>query len=182
MKKLPESPLSLPIKTKISFPKRNVLIDNLILMPTDNCTKLYDFLINYFKNKNDEIVEFKENAYFFLLRNGNNLMDNQFKIEKENKIISTGLMPGETIYFTGDICLKSEAKKNCFTYDFDKIKIQQIINYFSCEKCNLNWICQECANACHKGHSIKLFREKHVATWACCYCYKNNCSLKNKYN
>ena len=137
MKNLPESPLSLPIKTKIIFEKRNVLIDHIIVMPTDNGAKFYDFIFNYFKNLGDEITEFLPDSYFCIIKN-ENMMENIIKIEKDSKLVSIGLISGETVYLKGDVALKSEIKKNCFSFEFDKFKQQQIVKYFSCENCNLN--------------------------------------------
>jgi hypothetical protein len=136
MKNLPESPISLPIKTKIIFERRNVLIDHIIVMPTDNGSKFYDFLTNYFKNLSDEIVEILPESFFCIIKSENSI-DNVIKIDKDSKLISSGMITGDIVYFKGDVLLKSEGKKNCFKLDYDKTK-QQIVKYFSCENCNIN--------------------------------------------
>ena len=50
MKNLPESPLLLPVKTKIFVEAKNVTIDHVSLMLTDSGQKLYDILKNYFNS------------------------------------------------------------------------------------------------------------------------------------
>jgi hypothetical protein len=50
MKNLPESPLLLPVKTKIYIESRNITIDHVMLMLTDPGQKLYDLLNNYFNS------------------------------------------------------------------------------------------------------------------------------------
>ena len=138
MKNLPESPISLPIKTKIIFEKRNLVINNIIVMPTDNGSKLYDFIINYYKNLNDEVKEFLPESYLYILRN-ENAIETIIKIEQDCKLLSLKMISGETVYFKGDVNLKSEAKKFCFKLIYDK-NINQIVSYFSCENCNMNCI------------------------------------------
>jgi len=56
MKNLPESPLLLPIQTKIYVEAKNVTIDHVSLMLTDPGQKLYDILINYFNNLGTKIL------------------------------------------------------------------------------------------------------------------------------
>lgn len=187
MKNLPESPISLPIKTKIIFEKRNLIIDHIIVMSTDSGSKLYEFITNYYKNLGDEIKEFSNESFMCLVRN-ENLIEKIVKIDPESKLISVKMISGDIVYLKGDVILKSEEKKNCFTVEYDITK-DQFVSYFSCENCNMNCIihlkvglCSECTNSCHRGHKIKLFKEKHQATWACCYCYKTKCLLTNKYN
>lgn len=51
MKNLPESPLLLPIKTKIFIEDKNITIEHVSLMLTDPGSKLYDILTNYFIGK-----------------------------------------------------------------------------------------------------------------------------------
>ena len=48
MKNLPESPLLLPVKTKIFVESKNITIEHVSLMLTDSGQKLYDIINNYF--------------------------------------------------------------------------------------------------------------------------------------
>lgn len=136
MQKLPESPITLPIKTKIIFEKRKVLIDHIMVMPTDSGEKFYEFFTNYFKNIADEITDYAPDSHFCIIKFENSV-ENVIRIDRYTKLLSTGMISGDVVYFRGDVILKSEGKKNCFKTDFDKSK-QNIVKYFSCENCNLN--------------------------------------------
>lgn len=195
MKKLPESPLSLPIKTKIIIIDKKVTIDHIMILPTDNTIKLYEIVFNYFKNLGDEIVKLDEDTAFVIFKQDEDINSQitskkiQVTIEKDSKIISSGLCHGQDIYLKGSVMLKSDQPKCCITYDFAN-NVNSLVKYFSCENCSLNCmitiniigICKECTDTCHKGHNVKLFKDAHVLTWACCYCYKKCCMIKNNKN
>jgi hypothetical protein len=136
LKNLPATPISLPIKTKLIIDSRNISLDHIIIMPTDNGAKLYEFLFNYFKNLGDDVVEIVPDSFLCVIRH-NDMMENIVKIDKETKLFTIEMISGEIVYFKGDVVLKSEGKKNCFSLDFDK-SIQHIVKYLSCETCNLN--------------------------------------------
>ena len=54
--------------------------------------------------------------------------------------------------------------------------------YFTCETCDMNWVCESCANSCHSGHTLRVFTET-VPTYAACYCGKKNrknCELRKR--
>jgi selenophosphate synthetase-related protein len=59
-------------------------------------------------------------------------------ITKDSKILSCGLIQGDTIIFRGDFKCRSNAPKNCIKYKFDELNKNKVVNYFSCEKCGLN--------------------------------------------
>jgi hypothetical protein len=144
MKTLPESPLLLPIKTRIYIEKKNAYIDHIMLSPTDSTDKLFDLLKNYFNNLNDEITDYADSGFYITRSNYESDINstminraNDIKIEKGVKVISTGLMPNEILIFKGNYVLKSSAPKNCITYEFEKVK-GTLLKYFSCEQCKLN--------------------------------------------
>jgi hypothetical protein len=145
MKNLPESPLSLPIKTKLVITKKNYTIDHIMLNPTDPIYKLNEYVVNYFTNLNDEIVNKEDTCGFYIKRKEHSVdMNSEIKeIEKEIKLdensifLSIGLLPGEVIYYMGEYRLSSEAPKVCIKFDFEKVKGTKV-NYFTCENCRLN--------------------------------------------
>lgn len=140
MKNLPKSPLLLPIKTKLEITSKNITIDNIVLYPTDNASKLYDIVDSYFKGKNNEVINYGDDFAFYLKGTSplseNIVQDSFFKIEKFSKIISLGLNHGQTIYVGGSIMLKSEEPKNCITFEFEK-HFNSFVKYLSCETCKL---------------------------------------------
>ena len=198
MKTLPESPLSLPIKTKIYIERKNFTIENLLFNPTDSVDKLLEIVKSYFLNKGDEISDVCD-AQFYIIRKefemheDSNLLEIQkeTKIEYNTKFLSYKINQGDIITFKGNYLLKSEVPKNCITYQFEKV-INTTVKYFSCDNCSLNCnflinifnlgLCESCIQNCHRNHVVKIHRENHIATWACCYCYRNNCKIKNNKN
>jgi hypothetical protein len=145
MKNLPESPLSLPIKTKLVIVRKNHTIDHVMLHPTDNLNKLNDLVNNYFTNIGDEIVNRDENCGYYIIRKEYETdinselkeVSKEIKINENSIALSIGLLPGESIYFMGEYKLKSDAPKVCIKVEFEKMKGSSV-NYFSCENCKLN--------------------------------------------
>lgn len=189
LKELPETPLSLSIKTKIIVEgSRKQEIHNVMLSRTDKISKLYGIVSQFYKGLGDPVLSF-EQCIFKVKRNRLDLdINGQLKEEdssiaftnKEDIFMSYDIITGEDIYLIGNLLLESDAPKNCISYNF---KEPITLDYFTCETCNKNWICNECVKACHKNHKILMFKKQHTTTWACCYCFKANlsdCKLKNK--
>lgn len=65
-------------------------------------------------------------------------------IERDSKIISSGMSQGDIIVFRGRFITRSSAPKYCIKYKFDELYKNKPLNYFSCENCNLN--CIFCSN------------------------------------
>eukprot|EP00831_Metopus_contortus_P002834 TRINITY_DN11056_c0_g2_i1.p1 TRINITY_DN11056_c0_g2~~TRINITY_DN11056_c0_g2_i1.p1 ORF type:complete len:189 (+),score=30.87 TRINITY_DN11056_c0_g2_i1:65-631(+) len=91
------------------------------------------------------------------------------------------LYPNTIIEISGTIICESDVPKPCITLNFRKEE-NKAFNYFSCEECGINWICEPCSKQCHRGHTLKEYLKNHIPTWACCYCSKKNCQLPNKNN
>lgn len=69
----------------------------------------------------------------------------------------------------------------CFTLDYDK-EAEATVDYFTCDTCRINWVCEQCATSCHtdKGHTVRPYLKNHVPTFACCYCVKRRkCTIPN---
>jgi hypothetical protein len=147
MKNLPETPLSLPIKTKLVIVKKNHTIDHLMLSPTDTFGKLNDMITNYFTNLNDEIISKSDSCGFYIRRKefeadiNSELkeINRDIKLNENSIVLSMGLMPGEIIYYDGDYRLKSEAPRVCIKVDFEKLKGTSV-SYFACDNCGLKCI------------------------------------------
>lgn len=145
MKNLPESPLLLPIKTKIYIERKNVTVDHLAFNPTDSTDKLYDVVVKYFTNLGDEI-DFKDSAFYITrkdyemdINSQMSIVQKDMLIQQGQKFLSTGLVTGEVIVLKGGFTFKSEAPKACLTYEFEKSNyLNSKVNYFSCDSCKLN--------------------------------------------
>ncbi len=142
LKALPESPLSLPVKTKIILKRKNIIIDHLSFSPYDDTDKLYEIVMNYFLNIGDEI--YFQDSFFIIERQiidiNSELVQVENPIKKSSKFLSTGLGHGDQIILKGEWVLKSEAPRTCMTYKFQEIHFKTAQKYFSCQSCNLNCI------------------------------------------
>jgi hypothetical protein len=96
MKNLPDSPLIMPIKTKIFIEKKNIIIDHLNFNAADNTDKLFEIVKNYFTTLGDEI-DFSY-SYFCIERNS---FDSSGNLVSIVQIIASGqkfLRPQEKLF------------------------------------------------------------------------------------
>lgn len=105
-----------------------------------------------------------------------------FVITDEKKsVMELGIVPGTNIVLKTKAACAMDLPKPCITLNF-KAEDQKAYTYYSCADCSLKWICEPCAQTCHKGHNLKEFLKNHVPQWACCYCLKKRCIVPNKNN
>ena len=79
---------------------------------------------------------------------------------------------GARLLIVGTFQRTSELPQQCVAKTWNK---DQLYDYFKCNDCNKNWICQSCALTCHKDHTIVSFLKAHKPSFACCYCKKTKC-------
>ncbi|CAM9376116.1 unnamed protein product [Sphacelaria rigidula] len=80
---------------------------------------------------------------------------------------------GWALVLDGAVLLKSEEIKPCFAHEYGRPDRdpEELVNYFKCGQCQLNWVCSSCAAHCHRNcRDVRPFSLKHKPTWACCYC------------
>lgn len=172
------SPDLLPVRIFIRIPKKNLMLD--VHVPrTHTATDLKQIILDHYISRGDNVNGISEGR--FLLHQA--LHDDAEIIELDNGPIGNfRVIQGSTIFFDGDISLKSEAPKMCFTKNFEKGKNLKT-NYYHCFNCNSNWICEPCAQTCHASHNISVAVPNHEPTWACCYCVKKGlCQIPNNKN
>lgn len=175
MQAISPSPDLLPVRVFLKIPKKNTVMD--VYIPRTHTTKdLKQMIVEYFNNKGDQVVDISEGSF---------ILHNNFKEQEgiqniENAPIGLyGVVSGNTIYFDGDIVLKSDEPKECFTKAFVKGQGMKT-NYYHCFTCNVNWVCEPCSQSCHIGHHFSVAVPNHEPTWACCYCVKKNlCKIPN---
>ena len=83
-----------------------------------------------------------------------------------------GCLPfGVSLVLRGRVVLVSQMPKTCFAAAWVAGTLE---NYFRCETCGINWICEACSKVCHidRGHAVVPFLQQHKASYACCYCRK----------
>lgn len=138
LQNLPMNPLQLSMSTRIYIEKKNIYIENVLLQPSDSCDKIYAVITSYFQSRFDELVNWGSSALFVhhQLPNGNKEIMGD-AIERESRVLSLKIIPGDELILKGDFMLKSEEKKPCITFNFESNK-KQSVNYFSCEQCKLN--------------------------------------------
>ena len=188
---LPASPIDLPIKTKIIIPGYNdQVINNIVLHKTDSVKKLYLIVRNYFECLGDPIQNL-DNLQFVIKKynlstdiNGNiEHVENNYVLENiDDLFLTLPIHSGEIIVLKGDVETISTTKivnkiNKCIKLNFKK---DESVDYFSCNECNLKWICEVCNDICHSNHTKILFKLDHKPSWACCYCSKSkNCKFVN---
>ena len=180
----------MPVNGKLFVASKNLKFDPFLIKPFDTVNDIKQFIIKHFLNRGDPIKKFGANIRFSLLgplyKEGiisQGKLDSNVQIEKEDvSLFTLGASAGCSIILNGDIILESDMPKPCMTLTYIKGD-PTTCNYYTCGTCGINWVCENCMKACHKGHEIKEYLMNHTPTWACCYCVKiGKCRLPNKSN
>lgn len=179
MKQLAPSPDTLPVRITLKIPTRNVHLE-LRLQRTSTLIDLRDLISAHFAAMGNSLDQFLPGGHFIIHYSIAEEDDTLIVTDETVPIGRYNITPGSTIFYAGDILLKGDAPKVCFTRDFKKGEGMRT-NYYSCPACKLNWICETCAENCHADHGTKLAVPNHEPTWPCCYCVKNNVCLIPNY-
>lgn len=190
------SPEQLPMRISISIQSKNIMIDSMYIKFYDSILDIRSKIEEYFQKKGDPVVKFDPALKCYV---DSSLSESPQKVSKmanmnqgdlEGVLIDDetrplkfyNIKPGSKIQIIGEIKLRSDLPKPCFSLIFVK-EAKQLVDYYSCNDCNLSWICENCIKFCHKTHNTKEQLKGHLETWACCYCSKNKvCKLPNKLN
>ena len=178
MKSVCPAPELLPVRVFLKVPKRNLTID--VHIPrTHTIRDLRQIIVDYYLARGNPVLDITEGR--FLLHQA--MHEDSDIIELDSSPIGkVCIIQGSTIFFDGDITVKSDAPKECFTKLFVKgggLKT----NYYHCYTCNSNWICEPCSQSCHALHNTTIAIPNHEPTWACCYCVKKGiCKIPNNKN
>ncbi|RNA11114.1 zinc C3HC4 type (RING finger) domain containing [Brachionus plicatilis] len=193
-----KSLIILPTKIKFRLYEKNIKLDGFEFKPTDDISMMFNYLKEESKKQlHDPIIKFPDDliilnfgpfsthsndemiAIFEEYKKKGILPEPIEKIRAENCLPVTEykIKPNSEFVLFGNIKFESDLPKRCFKYIFDKNKPKPI-DYFQCEDCLLKWICKFCIEECHKKHNVRPFSLNHNANWACCFCERNNCCLK----
>ena len=173
MKKTIINTKSLPMNVKIVIPSNDIIIPQVILNPMDSIIKIKEIIIDKLAEQKLPIKIGKSLSCSVLNESDGKVVE-ILDLNKDDLIISkTQISQGSALEISGNLKI---CKEVCIMKNFDPNK-KQLINYFTCNTCKLDWICEMCMKKCHKKHICKLFLENHVTDWACCYCSKANCLL-----
>jgi len=186
------APSFLPVTvTVLISSKKNIKLDNVTLRATDSTKELEELIKKRLKELDDPLLAYPSKCKYILKRPwstssntttntsaaGGNAMDVEVEIDEGVPIAQYKAENGSTILVVGEIKLKSDQPKECFTADY---KVGMMCDYYRCKNCNFNWICKNCAETCHANHTIIEFMKAHKPKWACCYCVKyKTCKIPN---
>ena len=171
----------LPIKMSIHVAQKNVIIDPVHLSPIKPLSEIKIIIENHFKKISNPIVKWGSDIIYEIY----DILGRPFisiPISEESRTFQElKILQEAKIEFKGTIVCESDIPKPCITLNF-RTEDKKEYNYYSCETCSLNWICEPCLQQCHKDHTYKNHLKNHVPTWACCYCLKKGCKLPKKNN
>ncbi|KAH9524820.1 hypothetical protein Btru_027954 [Bulinus truncatus] len=186
----------LPVTVSIFLPDKDVRITDVIVKPTDMLSDLKPKIELTMQDRCDDIISWNDDNGVRLLF-GPLSKSSQYNLsEVLNKlpnledvhslqwdtrpIFQFHMKPGSEIVLQGIFKSQSDLPKRCFVNMYDE-SLPQIVDYFSCNKCNVKWICKSCIQCCHTGHSVTPFVMNHKPNWACCYCPKKKlCKIRDK--
>ncbi|XP_064390593.1 E3 ubiquitin-protein ligase RNF10-like [Halichondria panicea] len=205
---LPRSPATVPVSVQLSVPDRDFIARDVVLLPEDTmatvlgklrglmegaelevetfpaCEELELSIISPFAPLDDEAPPSPpagdEDAPGLKAAGGDMTLVSQVVHPDCRPVLEFDMTPGTELRFKGDIVLVGDTPTTCFAAGFAKGQ-EKFVDYFTCQQCNLNWICKACSEVCHKGHGIVPFNMNHKTTWACCYCLrKKKCTISQK--
>jgi len=208
VKNLIPDPNMLEIRCTLTIPQKDARIDKFMLNPSQKTNIIKQELTTHFLKLNNPIQTFDDTSVHVVVIpperyvECNSLISEKpnitslesvlmylksvdqkynlpaFKVNSEELLAKQKIPQNSVLLLYGVFTLKSEAPTECMTYDY---KNGVTMNYFSCDNCKINWICSNCADHCHKGHSLLPYLTGHKTTWACCYCVsKGFCKALNK--
>ncbi|XP_065912286.1 uncharacterized protein [Dysidea avara] len=183
---LPSQPTTLPVTVTLKVPSKNFVAAGIIVQPDENMVDLCSRLYRLMEERNFNIVSFpppSEMAMeiyqpFDAGDIGNDECGIPVSVDTI-PVLQHSMKPGSEIHFSGNIILESDLPKTCFAVMYKPGK-DQVMDYYRCTECSINWVCQPCMEVCHEGHTLVPYISKHKPTWACCYCPKKaKCIIQN---
>eukprot|EP00002_Diphylleia_rotans_P005497 TRINITY_DN1465_c0_g2_i10.p1 TRINITY_DN1465_c0_g2~~TRINITY_DN1465_c0_g2_i10.p1 ORF type:complete len:394 (+),score=66.53 TRINITY_DN1465_c0_g2_i10:55-1236(+) len=169
-------PLHLPISVTFLIESRpEIRFDTVSIHTGFNSRDLVNSLHEQFLLAGNELDPLSQHN-IFVLRSPFDFKETVLP-DEQTPIGAMKVMPGHIIVLKGEIKLKSDIPKKCFSLTWAK---GEKMTYYQCNSCNLKWICSSCVTSCHSGHNTVQFLQNHEASYACCYCPRRKCCLPNK--
>jgi len=112
-----------------------------------------------------------------------NGMKSEVKLDQKHAPLSQtyDIFPGSQIVMLGQPFIKTQTKE-CFksTFVADDESTHKC-TFMKCTTCDKNWICKDCAQVCHEGHTLVLHVAEQAWKTPNCYCTKTGkCTLYQK--
>uniref|UniRef100_A0A2C9L016 RING-type domain-containing protein n=1 Tax=Biomphalaria glabrata TaxID=6526 RepID=A0A2C9L016_BIOGL len=186
----------IPVSISVYIPNKDLRIHDVIVKPTDVLSDLKPRLELAMQERCDDVISWNDDTGVRLLfgplsktvtydvpevlNNLHNLDDVHSLLWDTRPILQYKMRPGSEIVLQDVFKSQSDIPKRCFVNVFDE-NTTQTVDYFSCNKCSVKWICKSCIQCCHAGHSVTPFVMNHRPNWACCYCPKRKlCRIQDK--
>jgi hypothetical protein len=170
------------VSVTIVIEASKTVLENISVNPTDTIADVRNMVLKLLQTQGNAVVSYNERCLFFLARSLNVAAGTGGR-EMVRDVTPLGTLkiePGSQLIWTGPVVLQSDQPAQCFVLTFSKEK-KEAVDYFSCKKCKINWVCANCVKSCHAGHEISPYLKAHVPNWACCYCSKKGlCKIDKK--
>ena len=182
MAKATPSISQLPVSVAVVIEASKTVIPNITVNPTDTIADVRALVIKMMQQQGNPVLSHNERCLFFLARALNVAAGTGVRemIRDVTPLGTLKIEPGSQLVWTGPVSLKSDQPAKCFVLTYSKEK-KEAVDYFSCKKCGINWVCANCVKVCHAGHEVAPYLKAHVPNWACCYCSKKGlCTIDKK--
>ncbi|KAI6660784.1 Tripartite motif-containing protein 12A-like [Oopsacas minuta] len=186
-KNLPQ-PSTLPVKSTLFIECFDLTIPDFEIGPMERISEIIPRLTDTIHCLGHDIIGVGKDVKFLLAKGNTYREDNVKGAEAESDsiiqlelntkpVIECGLQPGGEIRITGQLLQRSDLPKQCIIKTFT---VGNKVDYSTCTTCNINWVCETCAETCHAKHDTKPYIAGHSPQWPCCYCPKKKlCKIKN---
>eukprot|EP01029_Cantina_marsupialis_P028676 TRINITY_DN777867_c0_g1_i1.p1 TRINITY_DN777867_c0_g1~~TRINITY_DN777867_c0_g1_i1.p1 ORF type:complete len:399 (+),score=81.19 TRINITY_DN777867_c0_g1_i1:157-1353(+) len=92
------------------------------------------------------------------------------------------LTNGCILRVTGVIKMAKDEEEECLSLSFNKAE-GGAFNFYQCDTCGVNWICESCSRQCHAGHEVGTHILDFEPSFGICYCPKKKlCKIPNKFS
>lgn len=186
----------LPVAVNVYIVDKKLRIPNVLIKPADKLSVIKPYVETALQERCDQVLSWEDDSgtrlVFSPLSKQEHYdvttilevlptMPDVFQLSWDSiPFFQCNLRPGSEIVLKDVFKAQSDLPKRCFAIVY-KESGPQPVDYFSCENCQVKWICKSCIQCCHTGHRFTLFVSKHTPTWACCYCPKKKlCKIQQK--
>mmetsp|Transcript_8311 Transcript_8311/g.20946 ORF Transcript_8311/g.20946 Transcript_8311/m.20946 type:complete len:158 (+) Transcript_8311:1058-1531(+) len=157
------------------------MLPHTVLQPVDSIESVHVIVQRLMAERGDAVVDMSR-CTFYLRQPGATKKDDVHLDDIHRPIATWKPAQGSILVVKGRLKSASDQKKVCFS----RAPFEEGVSacdYFTCQECKLNWICEACAEGCHRsrGHTLVPYLQAHTASWACCYCRKakgQKCALR----
>jgi len=169
-------PKLLPISVTITISSKDYKFVNIKLRPQERLNTIKEIVVQELEKTGTKLIEWG-NSIEYIITNQitNDPIQTLNTSDEKIRISKTKIATGCLIDIKGKV-ITSDDVCTTLTYDINK---ESLIDYYRCNKCNINWICPSCIKNCHVNHDIKIHIKAHKPDRPYCCCNKA-CLIPNK--